>query len=382
MRILFLTTSFPRFRGDFAGSAAYELAKELVKLGVRVGVIAPHDKNTLDYEVMDGIEIYRFRYFVPSLQKLTYHGGIVSNLKKSLFARLQLPFLFFALFIKTLKISKKYDLIHAHWIVSALIASLTKFLLKKPCIYTSHHGKLAEIKWLRIFLPLINKLDKIIAVSSALKDGWLKQGIPDNKIIVLPNSIDIRRYDYSRKGARRNQLLYVGRLTKEKGCNYLIEALKLIVKKIPSIKLKFVGDGPAKNYLQKLTIRFDLHHNVCFEGFKPRNEVISYYRESDLFILPSLSEGTPLTILEAMAVGIPIIATSVGGIPEILGGCGILVPPEHPEKLAKAIICALGDSKIETLTLKARKRVEVRYSLERRVKKILGEYKELLGYVR
>lgn len=135
-------------------------------------------------------------------------------------------------------------------------------------------------------------------------------------------------------------ILFSGRLTHEKGVNYLIKAIKLLKDSNFSLILLVCGDGPEKEKLQKLVDDLNLDRDIKFLGFIPwGKKLFEIYTKSDIFILPSLSEGVPKVLLEAMARGLPIIATNVGGIPDIINHMenGILIPPKSPEAIAEAV---------------------------------------------
>jgi glycosyltransferase involved in cell wall biosynthesis len=136
----------------------------------------------------------------------------------------------------------------------------------------------------------------------------------------------------------------IGRLSEEKRHVDLIKAFEKVSSVLPETKLLIVGDGYLRGYLEKIVEESDLREKVAFLGFQ--ENVFKYLRKMDLFVLPSRTEGFGIALVEAMATGIPVIATSVGGIPEIVDNKinGLLVPPGQPSDLAEAIVKLLSHS--------------------------------------
>ena len=157
--------------------------------------------------------------------------------------------------------------------------------------------------------------------------------------IVGENAVVMRRACELR-GKDSVSLLYVGRITHEKGLHDLIMASKLLIDEGRSIKVSICGEGPERVHLEKLCNELDINRYVQFMGYVPQGRRLeSIFRDNDIFVLPSISEGTPKVLLEAMAKGIPIVATRVGGVPDIVDDRvnGILVSPGSPESIAGAV---------------------------------------------
>ncbi len=136
------------------------------------------------------------------------------------------------------------------------------------------------------------------------------------------------------------KLLYVGRLSHEKGILYLLQSMQSLIQIKPGIKVLLCGDGPEKETLQNAVKKLRLHKYIDFLGFLPWGKQLNeLYRKSDIFTLPSLAEGIPKVLLEAMSKGLPIITTKVGGIPDIIKNMenGILVPPKDPQAITQAV---------------------------------------------
>ena len=390
MRVCILTTSFPRYKGDPSGNFVYELAKNLVKKGVEVNVVAPHDYETKSYEVMDGIEIHRFQYMFPKrLQRLAYHGGIPSNIRRSFIAKLELPLFMLSFFTMGFRICRKCDVIHAQWAFSGLVGTLLKKIYRKHVVLTVHGSDINNIPQKGLLKKLsvytFKNVDQIIAVSNALKNRISDFGISTNKIKVIPNAVNIIDFPVGFKDTNDFKILFVGRLVPEKGLKYLIEAMKEVIKEIPRATLTIVGDGPLRKELEKLVEELSIQDKIRFEGMKTHSEIPKYMQGADLFVLPSLSEGLPLVLLEAMAVGKPVVTTKVGGILDVVidGETGVIVPPRDSKALIIAITYLLeNDEKRMKMSENARRCIEEKFTWKRISEKTFQLYKPLIANIR
>ena len=174
----------------------------------------------------------------------------------------------------------------------------------------------------------------------------------------------------------KNLLLSVGGLVDVKGHTYLVDAMRIVLKKRNDVILVIVGSGSLKERLQKKAKELGLNGKILFVGGKRHNEIPTWMNASDLFVLPSLSEGFPTVIPEAMACGKPVVGTKVGGVPEIITNqeVGLLVNPKDPEKLALAIVDALNKTWSSEAILNHAKQ----YSWNTLVPRIISVYKEVL----
>jgi len=234
----------------------------------------------------------------------------------------------------------------------------------------------------------VKHIDKIIAVSDDIKTFFVeKRGIEADKIITIPYGVDLDLYS-CRNGIKKREELnlnafdpvigVVGHLSEVKGHTYLIEAAPKICKEFPDVKFVFAGSGPQRETLEKQVKNFNLSSNFHFLGV--RRDIPELLNIIDIFVLPSLFEGLPNVILEAMASSKPVVASAVGGIPEAVQHqvTGLLVPPKDPDALADAILKMLADREWATnMGKEGRKRVEEFFSIENEVKKIQQVYDDL-----
>jgi glycosyltransferase involved in cell wall biosynthesis len=258
MKVCILTTSFPRFHGDYAGVFVFDLATWLVRKGVDVEVVAPYETGIPKLEQMGEINVSRFTYMIPSKwQRIAYLGGIPSNLRNYRSAWLQLPFFCLSFLVKSFKACRECDIIHAYWIFSGFIASLLSLLLSKPVVLTvqgSDVNLLYDNSLLKRFRSrVINRIDKIIAVSSLLAERVRSLGAAADKVALIPNDVDTSTFNYSTgEHSFKYRLLWVGRMSSEKGVEYLIRAMSQVVGQFPTTTLTLVGDGPLRPDIERL----------------------------------------------------------------------------------------------------------------------------------
>ncbi|MEM4408494.1 MAG: glycosyltransferase [Candidatus Caldarchaeum sp.] len=245
---------------------------------------------------------------------------------------------------------------------------ITAFTPQKPTIEVLH-GWTGHTLPVRVY-EFLNKLllrkhDLIIAVSPTQREIALRYGVPPDKVWWIPNALDITRLApaisgeewRSNLGLTPNVILIgaVGRLSKEKGYDYLLHAVSILHGDMPNVRLLIAGEGVERAKLERLARELGLQHVVCFLGEIPNGaQLISGL---SLLVLSSLSEGIPNVILEAFAYKTPVVATAVGGVPELVkdGETGWLVPPRAPRALAQAIREALSNRE------EARRRAENAY---------------------
>ena len=300
-----------------------------------------------------------------------------------------------------LKAVKSSDIVHAHghpYLTSLIAAKLAK-RYSKPFVLTQHNtfiqydsifDNIERLNDLAVGKETLKEADKIITVSNATKDYVLSLGAKPEKVKVLHNGVDLvkfrplagKREEMRRKlGIPQNSIvvLTVRRLVYKNGIDTLIESANIAVKKNPKIVFLVVGKGPDLNNVQKRIQQLGIENNFRLTGFVRDEELPFYYNAADFFVLPSKSgEGLPLVALEAMACGLPVIATNVGGISEILmEDYGKLVPSNQPELLAKAIL-EFSNADLSSRKLELRAVMEEKYSWDKNVEALVEIYEELI----
>jgi glycosyltransferase involved in cell wall biosynthesis len=203
---------------------------------------------------------------------------------------------------------------------------------------------------------------------------------PAEKIRIVPNGVDVETFKpYS--SVMDNLLFWGGRFVFQKGLIYLIHAFANVVNSNPDIKLRMTGDGPLLSKIYAMVKSYGLENNVEFKGRVPRDELSKLIGESSIYLLPSLKEGMPYALLEAMACGKPVIGSDIPGINDVIthGKNGILVPPRNPEALANAILTILDDKGLRIkLGQNARQLMVEKYSWDTISEKIEKIYHEAI----
>jgi glycosyltransferase involved in cell wall biosynthesis len=336
----------------------FDLARELSKTH-EVNVIAPGAKGLKVYETIGSLKIFRFHYFFPhEYEKLAYGDGILNNLGAKRKYRALVPPFTLSFLIKSIRIGSRCDLIHAQWVFSGLIGLLGKRVHGRPVILTVRgsdinveYGEAKSLEWV---VPWVMRgCDYITAVSKDLSRTVIERfGVAD-KITFVPNGVSLEVFSPMDRSEARQALelplrvpivLYAGRILASKGIECLVRAIPDVLKSYQEARFFFLGEGEFGQRLVELCREMGITQNVRFIGKKPHEELPLWLNAADLMVLPSFSEGRPNTILEAMACAKPVVASRVGGIPELVhdGDNGFLVNPNDPDALSRAILMVLN----------------------------------------
>ncbi len=302
-----------------------------------------------------------------------------------------------SLMIHLIRQRREFDVIHVHQTDYAAFAStLASRLLGKPVVCqlqgSGSTGSIAQMQRSPVS-PLVlwslKRIERLVAVSNAIHEELLEAGFPEHQIAQIPNGVDVeafkpRRNTGSAKGqqdTQKQRILYVGRLSPEKGPDILIEAFRLLTTQTSnSARLLLVGKGQMSQFLERRVRDYRLEDLAEFVGSV--SDVQPYLQAADLFVLPSRAEGLSVALLEAMACGLPVVATAVSGTVDVIhdGVNGLLVEPEDPEVLAQAIKRLLDDPEFaRRLGREARSTVEEKYSLQLVAERYIKLYRELLN---
>lgn len=270
---------------------------------------------------------------------------------------------------------------------------LAAMMAHKPVVVTHHLPVLLkEVSWKgRLFEMILAKgIGKVIAVSLEGKKRIIeKLPFPCEKVVTIHNGIELPSLNgFDSKTIRREfgigekELVIgsAGRVTEQKGYKYLIMAARELKAKGKNFRIVIAGDGPLIKRLERQAIEFGIGELILFIGFV--EDIFRFLQGIDIFILPSLYEGFPFAILEAMAAEKPVIATRVGGIPEVVidGVTGLMIPPRDHLAISRAIEFLIDRKDIATeMGRRGRERVEKHFSSNRMVEKTLDIYKELVG---
>lgn len=365
MRISFVSPYFFPFLGGNE-TYIYNLSRGMINLGHEVEVhCVRHSKRLKKKEIKDDIEIIR-------------HEKIF-NIKTA-------PFYF---------CKPTGDIIHTFFPFPTNVYSALFSKKDRPFFLTYHNDLNDPISQVynRTFGDVVlNSVDRIITTSPVYikRSPILKRF--RNKISIVPIGVDTKRFNPKIKSSKIRKklkikdkmILFVGPLTLAhtyKGVDYLIKAMKEIVKKRKKTKLVVVGDGGWRSYLMELTKNLGLTDNVIFMGRVSEEDLPKYYSACDVFILPSTTraEGFGIVSIEAMASGKPVIGSDIGGIPFVIGDVGILTKPRDPKSIKKALLKVLNNKKLaRNMGKKSLEKVKKNFSLEMFAKNMLKVYEPFI----
>ena len=279
------------------------------------------------------------------------------------------------------------DLVHAHGYKADFYALLATRMAKAPVTATCHNwlGESGTMRaYARLDRYLLRFFDGIAAVSESVAEQ-LGQARVRQRVHVIPNGVPMpcsgSRSTFADQIRMGDRIVVgtVGRLSSEKGASFLIEAAAKICPDFPRAFFVLVGDGPMRSALEARVRELGMEGQFLFTG--QRHDVQQIYRAFDIFVLPSLEEGMPMALLEAMAAGLPVVATKVGGVPDIVNdpSVGTLVDPGDANAIATGIRDLLSDrSRREEIGSKGRKRVEESFSAAAMARRYVELYQQVL----
>lgn len=356
MKILQTPTRFYPYAGGIE-NYVYNLSKELIKLGHQVKVICANDPP-VGNKAIEGIAVKRLRYI-----SRVANANITLGLPKELF-------------------NEDFDVAHTHlpspW--SADWSAIISLIKAKPLILTYHNNIVgrginlytAKVYNFTLLSILLRSAKKIIITHKRYLDyspylkGYLK------KIEVIPVGVDLRQFRaLISKREQQKSILFIGVLDefhRYKGLDYLILAMDLIRKQIPDVRLTVVGEGSLKEEYVKLAKSLRLDEQIDFAGFVDPQNLVEYYNNCDIFVLPSISseqEGFGMVLLEAMSCAKPVVTTNITGLAEEIKETksGIVIEPKDVNSLTKAILEILRDQNYaQEMGRRARQLTEIKYS--------------------
>jgi len=295
--------------------------------------------------------------------------------------------------IKRFLLSNNIDVIHTHNYKADFFGFIISRILPVKWVATNHvwHGTDMKLKFYETIDSLVlRKAVAVCAVSKEIKCDLERRGIDGGKVYVIDNGVDLRRYMLSIKkedarhslGIPCNSLVIsiVGRLSPEKGQEIFIRAAAQFMHRYNNLRFLIVGDGPLRSRLNDLVSSLGITAEVIFAGI--RQDMPAIYAASDVLVSSSLVEGLPMTILEAMAAQVPVVATRVGGIPDLIedNKTGLLVESGNADDLARKIEeLLLDEQKRASLTQAAFAMVQARYSVERMREEYRKVYESIVG---
>jgi len=364
-RILIINSEYPPLGGG-AGNASAHIARALTDMGYEIAVFTTRYRDLPHKEQSGGLTIHR----IPALRQRLDRSGAVE----------QLIFMISASFSALMLISHfKPDATLAFFgVPSGVVALFLKLVHKIPYIVSLRGGDVPGFRpydflfYHKLLAPLLHVVWKnasaVVANSNGLRDLAVTFE-PHFDIPIIPNGVDLEAYEAKDRDESKPLLLSVGRVVYQKGFDLAMRALAGI--KDLEWKWHIAGDGPQMDSLKALVQELGIADRVVFLGWQSQADLIKQYQQANLFLFSSRHEGMPNAVLEAMASGLPVIASRIAGNEELLvdGETGILVPSEDVNALRDAIRKLLTDPSLrQQMGQASRRRVEEHYSWENTAK--------------
>jgi glycogen(starch) synthase len=387
MKVCMLSWEFPpRVVGGIARHCE-GLAKALVRDGHDVHVVTLDFPGSPSYEEMEGVKVYRTATELGHPNFLTWVLLFNHFLEKRM---------------ADISRQVEVDVLHVHDWLTAFAGISFKHHLKKPMVLTVHSTEVGRaqglhnadsfsidgIEWWAAY-----EASRVVVTSHSMKrENCDHFHLPWDKVDVIPNAIDVTNYNASvDRGAVRarygvgwgeKMVLCVGRLVPQKGIEYFIRAIPTIAQRYPEAKFIIVGEGWSRAYLEDAAQSTGHRRKILFTGFISDAEVIALMTSADVLVIPSIYEPFGIVALEGMATGVPVVASQVGGLAEVIehDRTGIFVYPRNPESIAWGVDRILSNyDHAKWLTQNAREKLHKTYTWEAVAMKTVEVYKKAVG---
>lgn len=370
MKICLLTHTLPRYDGDPSAPFIHELAQSLVLVGHKVTVLAPYDPKIIRTKQIYKLETYKY-IFPDNLHILGYSHTLKGDRSMSFISYLISPFLYLFGFLALLKLVRKIkpDIITAHWIlpngfIAALVSKITKvpFTVSMPGSDLYMAGKNPFFRWMAGFA--VNSASVVISDSLHYQHQLNDLGFFPNRPEVIRYGVDINKFKMKKNADSSSKLviLAVGRMVAKKGFEYLVKAMPSIVEVLPKASLIMVGDGEERKKLEKLSNTLKVSDNIKFVGMISYTKLRDFYSEASVFVMPSIKDengnidASPVAMMEAMSMGIPVIATDLAGDKDLIidGITGYTVRPKNVKDITSSVLKILKVKDKNKIQIKVR----------------------------
>lgn len=383
MKIGCISSTFPKNHKDSWGVFILDLAQSLTTNNNEVFIITQRYRNSCSHEKLGNVTVSRFPWIYPKTFKRLADYPNIPYLRMISYA--------LSCIYCTVKLIRKYDIhvLYANWVIpSGFLGMIVKKLTNRPLLVHVHGSDINM--WLKkpgiapLVLKTLNMADGIITVNKELAKKINDLGVKTPIKYVIPMGVSLKKIDDISE-ERKNSvpvIVFVGALRKVKGLEFLIDSIPLIRAEIPHFKLIIAGDGPLRSQLEKTIKKDQLSQHVEFLGQISHHSALQQIKSANIVILPSLSEGTPTVMFEALAFKKPLIASRVGGIPEIIthGETGLLIDPKNASAIANAIIYLLKNKDVgDRLSEQGNKLIKEQYTTEIIAKKIMKILVDIQG---
>jgi len=387
MRITVVTSSYPRFPGDGTAPFVQSICQHLAELGHQVEVVAPYDPAVCSCSDQC-VVVHHFCYtLLDSWHIMGYGKSLIGDMRLRKGVFFSLPTFLLAQFCCTLKVAirQRADIIYAHWVLpNGLVGGWVASILRIPLAISLHGSDIfvARRNWIFGWVArwVLRQAATITACSEELRRAAIDLGaLPDNVHTIAwgadpvrfhPDIAPLNRSDF---GLDSDDVVLValGRVVPKKGFDVLVRALPGLLRYYPQIQVVIGGDGVYREHLHQLAAELGVTRHFHLVGPVPWSDVPRFLAMGDIFVLPSTRDaagnldGLPTVLLEAMAMGKPIVASNIGGVPLVIknGVNGLLCPPGDVNALAQNIALLLESPALRMeLGRAARNLVETRFN--------------------
>jgi len=348
LSVLVVTSSFPSRQNPVSGIFIKRLVDN-IPAPIKVSVLTPcaSEPNALPADA--NYQLKCFRYAPWKWQKLAHlPGGIPAALEQSILMKMLLPVFLISMFLRCVREIPKADIIHANWSVNGFICALANMVVRRPLVLTLRGTDISKSESSKIYNFLLRfamRFSHVITVVSEAMYQHLVSQHPElnQKITFVPNGVENELLKIPVRKIKTNQeclhVLVIANLIKLKNVPVVIKAISNLNKQL-KIRLTVVGDGPEKGYLEKLSRKLGVAEYVEFVGLVDPKNIASYLKQADGLVLTSLSEGKPNVVLEAFASGLPVIASNIDGVKEMIGNNenGLLYDSGNDEMLTAKLL--------------------------------------------
>lgn len=369
-----VASTYPRWEGDGEPGFVHELARRLTS-EFRVVVVTPSSPGALAHELMDGVEVWRYRYAPRALETLVYGGGLLQHVRSAPWkALLLVPFLVGQL-VAVLSVLRRLRpaLLHAHWAIpQGVVVCASRALARTttPVLLTSHGGDVLGLRgsfFARLRRWLGNRVARWTVVGAALAERLVEEGVAQEAgaFPVLPMGVDlVHRFCLGPEPRNPNEIAYVGRLVPGKGLDVLLAAMPRVIELQPHAHLLIVGEGPLAQALRDQAATLGIAESVSFVGMLPNEELPAVFRKASVHVAPfTAAQGFGLTLVESLGCGCPVITTQFSAVREIAARTPLirLVAAGDVVALADALVAQLRDPPIQRQVEETIRKLRSRY---------------------
>jgi len=353
-KICLITHLFPYSSEDYKGVFVRDLAVELAHLGHEIHVVTPMRPGAIKEEIIEGVYVHRFSYY--GWRDATQLGEL-----KGTPILLLGSFILLGIFKGIVSVLRHdTDLIHAYWVVpGGFISLIVGWLTGRPVVVTAAGSDLTvapQHRLVRLLTTLtLKRINRLLPVSNAMKEIALRLGLPGHKATVIHGPVGIDIQEFTKTDTRSSTdkkyskcLLWVGNLAPPKRLDTIILAMSKVVEAHGNCHLVLIGEGNLRPSLETLAEKLGIQDHVHFRGAIPPDQISQVLQIADVFVHCSDHEGLGLAIMEAMGAGLPVVASRVGGVPDLVreGVTGFMVSPDDAEGYAQSILSLLEDDQL------------------------------------